>query len=839
MLVINRYSLVDLLSLKGATESSIRIVIPQIQRDYVQGREDKKEVRQPFLSAIKEHLDKDSSLNLDLIYGYFRNDEQDFIPLDGQQRLTTLFLLHWYLACHDGRHDEFSKIFYTGGQAHFLYQTRPSSSAFCEALCKKGISAEAIQNSKIKISDLIREAAFFRDYWYCDPSVQSMLTMIDAIHTIFADTTGYYHKLVPCNEEALKPITFDYLDLDDLDSSDMLYIKMNDRGLPLSSFDTFKASLEHYMQITKHPAMQQFLENIDVAWTNLVWDEKRPEDFDTALMSLLSAFIINALAASAKPTDTVIENLLNTIIRKDISFYEYKELGVFCTETDESGIPIAAERYADRDAEVIKHLVEGMSTFEKLMKESENFQTLFDGYLAMNEEFERVQYKSRGTRIYESRETRTRIYESRVLLYAVIRYCILHPDYSGLTNWIRIISNLVHSVAPYNNPSVFISSIQAIDGMLQDWDTSIVQALREIASGFDKTQIREEITKQLLIEQEPRWRKLFREAELHPYFSGQIGFLLLVTGIDIFDDIDFLSTVEHEQLQERFTENLRKANAVFVGNESRKGLNPEITEYRWERALLACGDYRLSFSGGRNQSLLVDVDRDYSWKRFLKCERRDVDTWERHKKIIKQIFEEIDPDDIIESLDRIIRNSPVQDWRSCIIQNGKALDYYEEKLDHNERSTRRFMQDNTQHGIILILGERASSQHVELYSYAFYCRYQNEQFGIFGSPLNRGAVKGYSSGEYPCAYLDGWQRDTGVTYGIDITYEDDTYYVRIFPRDSKSFEEDVKTVIRNDALWEEKEGREGYFHAVSQEDSVIPTIKSLSDRLQALIGSQV
>lgn len=825
MLVINRYSLVGLLSLKGATESSIRIVIPQIQRDYVQGREDKKEVRQPFLSAIKEHLDTDSSLNLDLIYGYFRNDEQDFIPLDGQQRLTTLFLLHWYLACHDGRHDEFSKIFYAGGQAHFLYQTRPSSSAFCEALCKKGISAEAIQNAKIKISDLIREAAFFRDYWYFDPSVQSMLTMIDAIHTIFADTTGYYHKLVPCNEEALKPITFDYLDLDDLDSSDMLYIRMNDRGLPLSSFDTFKASLEHYMQITGHLSMQQFLENIDVAWTNLVWDEKRPEDFDTALMSLLSAFIINALAASAKSTDTVIENLLNTIIKKDISFYEYKEQGVFCTETDESGIPIAAKGNANRDAEVIKHLVEGMSTFEKLMEKRENFQTLFDGYLAMNEEFEKVQYKSRGTRIYDT----------RVLLYAVIRYCILHPDYSGLTNWIRIISNLVHSVS-YEAPSEFISSIHAIDGMLQDWDTSIIQALNKIASGFDKTQIREEIIKQLLIEQEPRWRKLFREAELHPYFSGQIGFLLLVTGIDIVDDVDLSSTVDHEQLQERFAEYLRKANAVFVGNESRKGLNPEITEYRWERALLACGDYRLSYSNGRNKSLLVDAHRDYSWKRFLKCERRDVDTWERHKKIIKQIFEAIDPDDIIESLDRIIRNNPVHDWRTCIIQNGKVLDYYDERkeLDNDKKKTLRFMQDNTQHGIILILRERASSQHVELYSYAFFCRYQNEQFGIFGSPLNRGAVTGYSSGDYPCAYLDGWQRDTGVTYGIDITYEDDTYFVRIFPRDSKPFEEDVITVIRDDALWEEKEGREGYFHAVSQEDSVIPTIKSLSDRLQAL-----
>ncbi len=77
-----------------------RVCIPIIQRDYAQGRPEEEEVRQDFLRAIKVALDKpadDPSLpfNLDFIYGSVEGPENTrFLPLDGQQRLTTLFLLH-------------------------------------------------------------------------------------------------------------------------------------------------------------------------------------------------------------------------------------------------------------------------------------------------------------------------------------------------------------------------------------------------------------------------------------------------------------------------------------------------------------------------------------------------------------------------------------------------------------------------------------------------------------------------------------------------------------------------------------------------------------------------
>src|SRR5690554_2269742 len=81
-------------------QKKYRVLIPIIQRDYAQGRKSRKEVRNSFLNALYDYLDDNRpNRDLDFVYGSLTNCDQstDFIPLDGQQRLTTLFLLHWYL----------------------------------------------------------------------------------------------------------------------------------------------------------------------------------------------------------------------------------------------------------------------------------------------------------------------------------------------------------------------------------------------------------------------------------------------------------------------------------------------------------------------------------------------------------------------------------------------------------------------------------------------------------------------------------------------------------------------------------------------------------------------
>lgn len=120
------------------------IVFPIIQRDYAQGRKSAHptEVRQQFVEELCNVLSASGSsaqLQLDFVYGTIKklkdnNSKPTFIPLDGQQRLTTLFLLHWYVFYLDsvnnfGLQREDIKVC-------FSYETRDYAKEFCERMCE-------------------------------------------------------------------------------------------------------------------------------------------------------------------------------------------------------------------------------------------------------------------------------------------------------------------------------------------------------------------------------------------------------------------------------------------------------------------------------------------------------------------------------------------------------------------------------------------------------------------------------------------------------------------------------------------------------------------------------
>lgn len=69
------------------------IEIPLIQRDYAQGRKQEAKKRGRFLQALHEAV-KGKGISLDFIYGSLTKDKK-LIPLDGQQRLTTLFRFYY------------------------------------------------------------------------------------------------------------------------------------------------------------------------------------------------------------------------------------------------------------------------------------------------------------------------------------------------------------------------------------------------------------------------------------------------------------------------------------------------------------------------------------------------------------------------------------------------------------------------------------------------------------------------------------------------------------------------------------------------------------------------
>ena len=109
------------------------IETPIIQRDYAQGRKGKETLREMFLKNLKNAidnnlLDKQEILILDFVYGSVKNGKLQ--PLDGQQRLTTLWLLHWYVALRAKKMEEAGRLL-----QKFSYETRMSSRNFFKNLC--------------------------------------------------------------------------------------------------------------------------------------------------------------------------------------------------------------------------------------------------------------------------------------------------------------------------------------------------------------------------------------------------------------------------------------------------------------------------------------------------------------------------------------------------------------------------------------------------------------------------------------------------------------------------------------------------------------------------------
>ena len=126
------------LSFKELIEKYV-VVIPMLQRDFAYGRADEYEKRENFLRNLKSYLNDGTPHELDFVYGSV-DEKSNLKLLDGQQRITTLFLLHWYLSLvkdPSGNHhfNEFKDMMsLVDGGSRFSYRTRFSSTDFCNVL---------------------------------------------------------------------------------------------------------------------------------------------------------------------------------------------------------------------------------------------------------------------------------------------------------------------------------------------------------------------------------------------------------------------------------------------------------------------------------------------------------------------------------------------------------------------------------------------------------------------------------------------------------------------------------------------------------------------------------
>ena len=240
------------------------IEIPLFQRDYAQGRRSEQAslVRARFIADLCAALDGSHDLHLDFVFGDVVKGT--LYPLDGQQRLTTLFLLHCYLAWHQPE---------TAPQPWhaFHYATRPGARKFCEFLtqCRPDMGTATL-------SAWLCDQARYLPTWKHDPTIQGMLVVLDALHQHYRGRRqerldAAWQRLTDPNQPAIRflllPVAAQKLD-------NTLYVKMNSRGRPLTEFENFKAELEafrHKTPAVDRSAVDSFSRKIDTDWADLFW----------------------------------------------------------------------------------------------------------------------------------------------------------------------------------------------------------------------------------------------------------------------------------------------------------------------------------------------------------------------------------------------------------------------------------------------------------------------------------------------------------------------------------------------------------------------------------------
>ena len=213
--------------------SRYRVVIPGIQRHYVQGANNPKaeSVRKQFIKEIFTAIEKkQNEFNLHFIYGPINtNGEDSFVPVDGQQRLTTLWLIARYAAEKaepSDRKDLLSLL------SRFTYEDRINAKRFCQALTCEDSRWDITQdpNPDILCQD------WFVDYWKEDETVASMIRMLS---TIYEEWNKHQDSITA--EDILEAIASKIRFNLKIDAfGDDIYMKMNARGLQLTQWENFK-----------------------------------------------------------------------------------------------------------------------------------------------------------------------------------------------------------------------------------------------------------------------------------------------------------------------------------------------------------------------------------------------------------------------------------------------------------------------------------------------------------------------------------------------------------------------------------------------------------------------
>ena len=511
------------------SENSIKI--PDIQRDYAQGRDDGEiiRIRNGLIKAILKAVHDKNVLNLNFIYGRLFDDE--FIPIDGQQRLTTLFLFHWYVARRSGNFN-----FICDNMKKFSYSTRDTSKRFCEYLCAPVSSvSDEYDFLQDEIKPQILDKPWFTGAFEHDPTVLSMLTVINSIHTELKENNDLVKAIYENFVSENCYVRFLLLPLEHYSdkATEDLYIKMNSRGKLLTDFEIFKGRLQESKAIREY-AKQKLT-------------DKTEDKIEGKIIELISTIntdcseLFYQFADECKD-DIKVDDRYDPLIIFDKLLMKF--FNEFCryeyfVRLLEKGASLAKDDYRKQIAEFSEQSVSDL--WDKIEEQHIIIDRAFTLLYVLNE------YKDFIIEVKEERYFSRRLllnvldstYKNNTFRY--LSYCYLikrHCIDEDFNYFKRVIYNIVENAGEKNfgkNADVSFRLVRYIIKYV-NLNNDINKEIAALKPPFSVTieidqQLEEERAKATLILSSKEWETAIMGAEDY-YRDGQIGFLLLLSKKD-------------------------------------------------------------------------------------------------------------------------------------------------------------------------------------------------------------------------------------------------------------------------------------------------------------------
>ena len=490
--------------------NNYKIQVPYYQRDYAQGRTDGgriDNIRKVFVEELYQAINGERLCHLGLVFGSYDNDSSTFIAVDGQQRLTTVFLLHWYVAWRENKLNDYKEL-----STNFSWDTRSYSSQFVELLFK-------INQSESIINAITTNCNYF-SIWENDPTVKGMLTMLEEIERQYPKEGCLCQKLFS-NDCSIR---YDILKLEK-DSDGKTYLKMNSRGRSLTTFELFKSKFIDEFK-------PNFANKFDKEWMAFMLQMSKTAEGkfgepDFSFMNFINEY-------------TYIQLKLNDPDKEDKS--DYKEFVNAKIKGNLTDIPfISFEKYQ-------KAFVNKLDSFERF------FDWIISNYNKIKSIDDEYRFKESRFFIDAIIKDKNPNYSHRTKLYAAFKFAELSKfellNETLYKRWSRVFINLVaNSGIDDDNFSRICKAINQINNV----DIYSYLDCGGKLSTFEEEQVKEEITKaKQIVTGGDEWETKIIAAEKYAFFKGAIRFLY--TKDSIGDDWKHFDT-KWKNAQEYFDEN--------------------------------------------------------------------------------------------------------------------------------------------------------------------------------------------------------------------------------------------------------------------------------------------